>query len=166
MNVKRWKNDLGGFKTLSEIENKLNPKKENKKSKATTNDLLSAVELKDAEKVEMVVTRFTPSTLSPDQLPLISCTKRLFLNYYYAEKYGGKMLIRFDDSNPVLLGEGYETAILQDLATLGIPTEGRISYMSDYFDVLEQYAIQLINQGWKFIFFAVIFSNTAQDMHT
>lgn len=41
--------------------------------------------------------------------------KAAFLNQLYAEKYGGKFILRFDDTNPRKEKEEFEEAIIHDL---------------------------------------------------
>ncbi|CAD2098534.1 glutamate--tRNA ligase, putative [Plasmodium vinckei] len=95
--------------------------------------------LQNAEKGK-VVTRFPPE---PSGYLHIGHIKAAFLNNYYASLYKGKMLLRFDDTNPVLEDVKYENSIMEDLETLGIKYE-KISYTSDYFQLLEEYCIKLI----------------------
>ncbi|CAD2102392.1 glutamate--tRNA ligase, putative [Plasmodium vinckei brucechwatti] len=95
--------------------------------------------LQNAEKGK-VVTRFPPE---PSGYLHIGHIKAAFLNNYYANLYKGKMLLRFDDTNPVLEDVKFENSIMEDLETLGIKYE-KISYTSDYFQLLEEYCIKLI----------------------
>ncbi|KMZ98387.1 glutamate-tRNA ligase [Plasmodium vivax North Korean] len=95
--------------------------------------------LENAEKGK-VVTRFPPE---PSGYLHIGHAKAAFLNSYYANMYEGKMLLRFDDTNPTLEDIKYETSIMDDLENLGLKYE-KISYSSDYFATLEEYCIRLI----------------------
>lgn len=102
------------------------------------------MKLENVDKVDAVVTRFPPE---PSGFLHIGHAKAAFLNYHYATQYGGRIIIRFDDTNPRKEKEEYEHAILSDLQTLGIPLGDKVTYTSDYFEQIEQYAIQIIKQG-------------------
>jgi len=56
----------------------------------------------------------------------------VLLNEYYAKRYKGKMLLRFDDTNPSKEKEEFESNILRDLASLNVKPDA-ISHSSDHF---------------------------------
>ena len=76
----------------------------------------------------------------------IGHAKAAMLNQYFAEHYKGKLIIRFDDTNPTKEKQEYQDSILKDLELLGIKGDV-ITYTSDHFDRLYAQAIELINMG-------------------
>ena len=73
------------------------------------------------------------------------------LNDYFAhDKYKGKLLLRFDDTNPSKEKEEFTEAIQKDLATLGIKPD-KIVYTSDNFAMIENYLEKLLEFGNAYI---------------
>ncbi|KAK3714012.1 glutamate--tRNA ligase [Vermiconidia calcicola] len=98
--------------------------------------------LPDTEKG--VVTRFPPE---PSGYLHIGHAKAAYLNYYFAHvKYDGKMIVRFDDTNPSKEKEEYQDAILEDCELLGVKYD-QITYTSNYFQELYDYCVQMIKKG-------------------
>ena len=90
-----------------------------------------------------MVTRFPPE---PSGYLHIGHVKASMLNYHYAKMYDGKMILRFDDTNPMNEKIEFVDNIIRDLATLEIKPD-RITYTSDYFDKTKEYMEQLIRLG-------------------
>lgn len=90
-----------------------------------------------------VVTRFPPE---PSGYLHIGHAKAVLLNQYFAQKYEGKLIVRFDDTNALKEDSEYEKAILEDLEILGV-TDYTLTHTSDHFDTLINYAFQLIDSG-------------------
>jgi glutamyl-tRNA synthetase len=62
----------------------------------------------------------------------IGHVKAAFLNDYFAhEASDGKLIARFDDTNPAKEKQEFEDSIIQDLHLLGIKPD-RVTYTSDY----------------------------------
>ncbi|MCX8197280.1 MAG: glutamate--tRNA ligase [Candidatus Micrarchaeota archaeon] len=87
-----------------------------------------------------VVTRFPPE---PSGYPHIGHAKAAWLDFECARKYSGKMILRFDDTNPEKESQEFVDAIKEGLAWLGIKWD-KESYTSDYMPALYDYADRLL----------------------
>jgi len=94
-----------------------------------------------------VVTRFPPE---PSGFLHVGHIKAAMLNSLYATMYKGRLILRFDDTNPAKEKDDFVDNIKEDLAEIGVSFQS-VSYTSDYFDVIEKYAVQLIKAGKAFI---------------
>ena len=101
-----------------------------------------------------IVTRFPPE---PSGYLHIGHAKAACLNDFFAHKYvgedgnviKGKLILRFDDTNPELEKEEFQDAIKVDLARLGI-TPDEVTYTSNYFQTLYEHCVQMIQSGFAY----------------
>jgi glutamyl-tRNA synthetase len=98
--------------------------------------------LPNAEKGK-VVTRFPPE---PSGYLHIGHVKAAMLNYHYAKMYEGKMILRFDDTNPAKEKEEYAENIKKDLESLEIYPD-QVTHTSDHFENLIKIMTTLISEG-------------------
>ncbi|SCU95564.1 LADA_0G16270g1_1 [Lachancea dasiensis] len=94
-------------------------------------------------KIGEVVTRFPPE---PSGYLHIGHAKAAILNQYFAQEYKGKLIIRFDDTNPTKEKTEFQDSILEDLELLGIKGD-RVTYSSDYFQEMFDLCVKLIKEG-------------------
>lgn len=94
-----------------------------------------------------VLTRFPPE---PNGYLHIGHAKSICLNFGLAQKYNGKTNLRFDDTNPVTEDTEYVDSIKHDIKWLGFQWEEEL-YTSDYFDILYQFAVQLIKNELAYV---------------
>ncbi|KAK9451992.1 tRNA synthetases class I, catalytic domain-containing protein [Limtongia smithiae] len=90
-----------------------------------------------------VVTRFPPE---PSGYLHIGHAKAALLNQYFAQMYHGKLIIRFDDTNPSKEKVEFEDSIIEDLALLGIKGD-ILTHTSDYFDLMYDMCVKIITDG-------------------
>ena len=95
-----------------------------------------------------VHTRFPPE---PNGYLHIGHAKSICLNFGVAADFGGLCNLRFDDTNPTKEDVEYVQSIEEDVRWLGFDWGDRLFYASDYFELLYQYAGQLIQDGKAYI---------------
>jgi glutaminyl-tRNA synthetase len=96
-----------------------------------------------------VATRFPPE---PNGYLHIGHAKAICLNFGIAEEHpGGVCHLRFDDTNPTREDVEYVEAIKADVRWLGFDWGEHLYYASDYFEQLDQYAVQLIKLGKAYV---------------
>ena len=95
-----------------------------------------------------VHTRFPPE---PNGYLHIGHAKSICLNFGLAKEFGGKMNLRFDDTNPEKEETEYVESIMRDVRWLGADWEDRCFYASDYFDQLYEWAVELIKKGKAYV---------------
>ncbi|MES2918204.1 MAG: glutamine--tRNA ligase/YqeY domain fusion protein [Pseudomonadota bacterium] len=102
----------------------------------------------DSGKHARSVTRFPPE---PNGYLHIGHAKSICLNFGIAVESGGNCHLRFDDTNPEKESQEYIDAIRRDVQWLGFDWAGPVRYASDYFDVLHDYAVELIKLGKAYV---------------
>ena len=103
-------------------------------------------ELKDAVQGK-VVTRFPPE---PNGYPHIGHAKAAIINSEYARMYGGKFILRMDDTNPEAERMEYHAAIKVGLEWLGIKFD-TVKNTSDDMEIFYEKGIELINSGKAYV---------------
>ena len=96
-----------------------------------------------------VATRFPPE---PNGYPHIGHAKSICLNFGVAEQYGGTCNLRFDDTNPGDRGSGVRHRD-RGVTSAGSASTGASGayFASDYFELLYQHAVQLIETGKAYV---------------
>ncbi|KAJ8660549.1 glutamate-tRNA ligase [Lichtheimia ornata] len=94
-----------------------------------------------------VVTRFPPE---PSGYLHIGHAKAALLNQYFAQTYKGKMIVRFDDTNPSKEKSEFEESIKEDLALIGIDSS-IVTHTSDYFDQIYELALKMLKEGKAYV---------------
>ena len=91
--------------------------------------------------------RFPPE---PNGFLHIGHVKAVVLNFELAKKYGAKINLRFDDTNPENEDQIYIDAIKEDISWLGYNWD-KECYASDYFDTLHDWAVELIKKDKAYV---------------
>jgi glutaminyl-tRNA synthetase len=107
-----------------------------------------ARDVESGERSGGVVTRFPPE---PNGYLHIGHAKSICLNFGVAEEFGGVTYLRFDDTNPLKESEEYVQAIMRDVRWLGFDWGDRLTFASDYFEQLYQFAIELITKDKAYV---------------
>ena len=94
-----------------------------------------------------VVTRFPPE---PNGYPHIGHAKAVIIDEEYAKMYNGKLILRFDDTNPMNEKLEYYEAIKNDLEWLGVKPD-IIKNTSDDILVLHDYGKKLTRNGDAYV---------------
>jgi glutaminyl-tRNA synthetase len=74
----------------------------------------------------------------------------MFVDFGMAQQYGGHCYLRYDDTNPEAEKQEYIDHIEEIVAWMGW-TPWKITYASDYFQRLYDYAVQLIKAGHAYV---------------
>lgn len=137
----RWYSHLESLKPIQKLLGEISAAKA-QKTRSNKTAAGFALGLQDAVEGQ-VVTRFPPE---PSGYLHIGHAKAAVLNQYFAKMYKGKLIIRFDDTNPTKERTEFEETILEDLQLMGIHGDV-VTHTSDYFDQLYELAIRMIKDG-------------------
>ncbi len=94
-----------------------------------------------------VRTRLPPE---PNGYLHIGHVKAFMIDYLVAKENGGELVLRFDDTNPTKEETEFVEAIQDDARWLGIEWV-KITYASDYFDLLYDWAVELVKKGLAYV---------------
>ena len=94
-----------------------------------------------------VRTRLPPE---PNGYLHIGHVKAFMIDYLVAKEFNGELILRFDDTNPTKEETEFVDAIIEDARWLGIEWK-EITYASDYFDRLYEWAQKLVLMGKAYV---------------
>jgi glutamyl-tRNA synthetase len=94
-----------------------------------------------------VITRFPPE---PNGYPHIGHAKASIIDEEYAKMYGGKLILRFDDTNPEKERLEYYAAIKVGLDWLGVKYD-LVKNTSDDMELIYKKARELIDSGYAYV---------------
>ena len=121
-------------------------------SKQPSADFIRAIVAEDVSANKWdgkVITRFPPE---PNGFLHIGHAKSICLNFgIAAENSGGQCNLRFDDTNPVTEEDRYVNSIQDDVRWLGWNWNENLYYASDYFEQMQEYAVQLIRKELAYV---------------
>lgn len=98
-------------------------------------------------KHKKIITRFPPE---PNGYLHIGHAKSICLNFGIAEEFQGQCHLRFDDTNPLKEEERFVESMIEDVQWLGFKWD-ILSYSSDYYQALYDFACYLIKQGKAYV---------------
>ncbi|KAA0711364.1 Bifunctional glutamate/proline--tRNA ligase [Triplophysa tibetana] len=146
----RWFSFLSSQVPFSSVgskwANKITARKTAPVEKEKKQDLGKFVELPGAEMGKVVV-RFPPEASGYLH---IGHAKAALLNQHYQISFKGKLIMRFDDTNPEKEKEDFEKVILEDVAMLQIKPD-QFTYTSDHFPAIQRLAEKLLQEGKAYI---------------
>ncbi|XP_050434057.1 bifunctional glutamate/proline--tRNA ligase-like isoform X27 [Adelges cooleyi] len=142
--VERWSQFISSLPSFKNAEDK--NQSQTKNSNPDTKEQGKFVELPGAE-LGKVVVRFPPEASGYLH---IGHAKAALLNQYYQEQFKGRLIMRFDDTNPAKEKEDYEKVILEDVKLLEIKPDV-FSYTSNYFDKMISLCEQMLKKGMAYV---------------
>ncbi|MDU3422369.1 MAG: glutamine--tRNA ligase/YqeY domain fusion protein [Peptostreptococcus sp.] len=101
----------------------------------------------ESKKHDSIITRFPPE---PNGYLHIGHAKSICLNFGLAREFGGRVNMRFDDTNPVKEDVEYIESIKNDVRWLGFDWN-ELHFASDYFDEMYSRAVLLIKKRLAYV---------------
>lgn len=145
--VKRWLTMVADSPAVMEATQLATAQEESMFDDSPLDPLAAGMNFLEGGIAGRVVTRFPPE---PSGYLHIGHAKAVLLNDYYARRYRGRLIVRFDDTNPSKEKEEYQASIVADLAKLGVKPD-LITFTSDYFDTITKFAEYLIQVGLAYM---------------
>jgi len=94
-----------------------------------------------------VVMRFAPNPSGPLHL---GHARAAVLNDAYVERYGGKYILRIEDTDPKRVDPDAYRMVVEDIEWLGLSID-EVVYQSDRFDLYYRYGRELIERGGAYV---------------
>ena len=95
-----------------------------------------------------VITRFAPS---PTGFLHIGGARTALFNYLFAKHYGGKFLLRIEDTDKARSTQEAVNAIFAGLKWLGLEWDGEVLFQSQRNDLYKSTALKLLADGGGYI---------------
>ncbi|MBU1198948.1 MAG: glutamate--tRNA ligase [Nanoarchaeota archaeon] len=92
---------------------------------------------------DKVITAFPPG---PEKYPHIGHAKALLLNFLLAKRYDGKFILRFEDTNPLLVKKEFYDIMVDNFKWMGVKWD-ELQYASDNMKLFYELAEKIINSG-------------------
>uniref|UniRef100_A0A8C6XV66 Bifunctional glutamate/proline--tRNA ligase n=1 Tax=Naja naja TaxID=35670 RepID=A0A8C6XV66_NAJNA len=152
VHVKRWYKFLEAQNSFQSVDSKWTAGDTVRKIKVTTEkkqDIGKFVDLPGSEMGKVIV-RFPPEASGYLH---IGHAKAALLNQHYQVTFKGKLIMRFDDTNPEKEKEDFEKVFqtfMYDVAMLHIKPD-QFTYTSDHFEKIMKYAEKLIHEGKAYV---------------
>ncbi len=81
---------------------------------------------------------------------ILTTMQAVLMNEYYARRYKGRLILRFDDTNPSKEKEEFQSSIIEDLAMLGVKPDV-VTFTSDYFETIKGFAMYMMENGLAYM---------------
>lgn len=98
--------------------------------------------------VDKVVTRFPPE---PNGYLHFGHAKSICLNFGMKAAFDGTCYLRFDDTNPIKEEHEFVLAMIEDVKWLGFDWGEKLTYASDYYQKMYDFACSLIKSGDAYV---------------